>query len=388
MWLKAIFSQPSPHSPFSPYLKLNPERKETRVLVVEPGSRVDDIRCQLKIISLSAWPTVAYETISYVWGDIAKRGKIFLSGREIDIPASSEAVLRRMRFYGKERVLWLDAISICQADNKERSQQVALMHEIYSYATSNLVWLGCIEGISDAANVLEAVIEEVKTETQYFTDLRVTNVDLQKGPIDLDVPDGSRRRLLRMDFHQMLIVFDSPWFSRVWVVQEAALARRNMCYCGETEIPLLDILRVACWIDINHRFLPPSVAYHPNIARAHTIWHYTDHIYGPYATRNDWVGRPNRDNVLNWRATIPPLFHRLKSFETTEPRDHVYALVGLYRKVSGRVDLPDFMVPDYDRPLSQVLQQLTAFLIKDTSSLACLDSLSHHRSDIDVASWV
>jgi hypothetical protein len=47
--------------------------------------------------------------------------------------------------------------------------------------------------------------------------------------------------------------------SRTWVVQEAVLAPYNESFCGEHELSLRIIMRVAVWLWYKSAFIPPAL---------------------------------------------------------------------------------------------------------------------------------
>src|ERR1700761_2884437 len=91
----------------SPYKKLNKKRKEIRLLLVKAGSHQHPLECELQQGFLAADPKPIYETISYVWGDAKRRTHVIVDGAWMDVPASAEAALRRMRLPDADRVLWI-----------------------------------------------------------------------------------------------------------------------------------------------------------------------------------------------------------------------------------------------------------------------------------------
>ena len=79
------------------------------------------------------------------------------------VTANAEAVLRRMRLPDQLRVLWIDSICINQEDKQERSQQVALMHEIYGHGMRNLIWLGDDDGATKRALLsIDSLLDEME----------------------------------------------------------------------------------------------------------------------------------------------------------------------------------------------------------------------------------
>lgn len=148
------------------------ENSGIRLLTVLPGGSEDLIDCTLQTYVLNDSPS--YETVSYVWGDKDDRTAITVSGREISVPVSAAAVLRRLRHEYTERTLWIDALCINQADLGERSHQVAMMTKVYRTATANLIQLDDTDQdtASRASQSIQALSREIGEETNGRKDLR------------------------------------------------------------------------------------------------------------------------------------------------------------------------------------------------------------------------
>jgi hypothetical protein len=61
---------------------------------------------------------------------------------KLPIIPNLEAALRQLRDPQEDRVFWIDAICINQEYDKEKSQQVPMMAQIYSQAANVRIWLG------------------------------------------------------------------------------------------------------------------------------------------------------------------------------------------------------------------------------------------------------
>ncbi|KIN03451.1 hypothetical protein OIDMADRAFT_117045, partial [Oidiodendron maius Zn] len=163
-----------------------PTADSIRLLRLAPGSNDDHITCELEIFSLNKAPT--YEALSYVWGNPQPAASILNRGLAQTVTPNLEKALRRLRQPDRERVIWADAICINQEDIHERECQVLLMQAIYNQASKVLVWLGDDEfGQAEKA-------------------LRVINL--------ASVEKWASLRWL----------FERPWFSRTWIIQEVAFA--------------------------------------------------------------------------------------------------------------------------------------------------------------------
>ncbi len=68
------------------------KENEIRVLDILPENFADPIQARTRVVSVN--DCVAYETLSYVWGDERELTKITVSTEEIVITKTLEAVLR------------------------------------------------------------------------------------------------------------------------------------------------------------------------------------------------------------------------------------------------------------------------------------------------------
>ncbi|KAK4958131.1 hypothetical protein LTR10_004556 [Elasticomyces elasticus] len=211
-----------------PYQKLDVGRKEIRLLVVKKAEfRSDDIYCELRRAFLEDRPVPSYYTVSYVWGNITKRTAIYLHGKRVDIGASAEQVLRRFRCSGQNTLLWIDAVCINQRDIAERSQQVAIMGDIYSNAAHNIVWLGDDSDGSFARALvpLQAVLEDARLATSEYSDLQERLYDTQSRTILFSYDSSTSLDSNKLeDIHG---IYDKAWFTRLWNCPQPQLSSPN-----------------------------------------------------------------------------------------------------------------------------------------------------------------
>ena len=113
-----------------------------RLLQLQPSNNSGDTLVgQLSEVHLADKPE--FEALSYAWGqDESEPSFLTLDNSSFSISENLAAALHVFRLTDKPRNLWIDAISINQKDNNERSSQVAQMAAIYKTATMVLVWLG------------------------------------------------------------------------------------------------------------------------------------------------------------------------------------------------------------------------------------------------------
>jgi hypothetical protein len=190
---------------YSIYLEL-PDDDSTRFLRLHPSDTLDGpVHCSLETVRLNDPSARHFEAISYTWadsnGDTSLCEKIYIGPEYHVLPVTKSclAALRQFRT-STDRLLWIDAVCINQADVRERGHQVSLMHSIYTSASCVLVYLG------DCGKEIEYAMALLKSPNISFS------VEIYNGLVRL------------------------PYFSRVWVVQEVKLAREATISCGTTTI--------------------------------------------------------------------------------------------------------------------------------------------------------
>lgn len=112
-----------------------------RLLRLFPGSRVEDICCEIVHVDLNHHP--AYDATSYTWGDPFLCKRVFCCTSEVLVVTKNcEAALRDLRLLRQERLLWIDAMCIDQTNIHERNHQVKIMQRIYAQAKRVMIHLG------------------------------------------------------------------------------------------------------------------------------------------------------------------------------------------------------------------------------------------------------
>ena len=200
-------------------------RSTIRILVLlGNGSAEAEIECELRTIDFTKGKPLkfAYEALSWSWGTAKPTGQIIIRKGDKNTRRLSRSVtpdlalaLRALRFQRRDRYLWIDQICIDQDDPLEKNHQVEIMSEIYGRASRVCIWLGKSDPSSRMA--LDFIKNEV-LQLQNFDQLCESKQASEKWKALLDL-------------------MQRPWFSRRWVVQEIALARRAIVYCGADKIP-------------------------------------------------------------------------------------------------------------------------------------------------------
>jgi hypothetical protein len=177
------------HSP------LSPRGDSIRLLRLQPDTdKSADIHCELFEYPLQDHPqSHLYEAISYVWGESHKDLHIFVDNCSFDVTDNLHAALLEFRNHTLERIIWVDAICIDQAAQREKEHQIVIMAKIYGQANRVIVWLGLAATNSDQA--LDA-IRIAGSETPLCS------------------PDNDAIKM------PVLTLLQRQWFRRIWVREQ------------------------------------------------------------------------------------------------------------------------------------------------------------------------
>jgi hypothetical protein len=229
-------SQPSIYEPLDP--------GQIRLVDLLYGESKEPVAVQLSIIPFNE--EVKYEALSYSVGKPEKTAILNLRHydrkKQLLVTARLESILRYLRYPDKDRRLWVDAISINQEDLEERSREVRRLGKIFAKAQNVCIWLG---DSADDSNLAMDFIPEV----------------LDFGAFDKLIRDNSKK----LHWLALAKLMAREWFTRRWVVQEMALARKATVHCGSRIISWPDMAAAAAlfgtdWEEIVHR-LPPLEAF-------------------------------------------------------------------------------------------------------------------------------
>lgn len=296
------------------YAKLD-HNQEIRVLRLDPSCQGDLVHADLVSRRLDD-DEPSYEAVSYTWadedGETTRCRSIFV-GVYWDIypvTRNCEGALLSIREEEKVRSVWVDSICINQDDMDERSAQVNLMPRIYSRAAKVLLYLGePTPDIKDAFQGLDRqhYVGIFGSTNHHPLECQCAQCTTEAGALDT--------------------LFDRPYFKRLWVVQELVLAQTVVVYCGarSTEWPLRSM--------IGDKYPGKSV--------------------GPSWTRF----RDTRDSIR--RSDILSLLVDTTACLCADPRDKVFALLGLIRFWEQEP-----ILPDYTLTIKEVYIGIAAFLVQ------------------------
>ena len=316
---------------------------------------------------------------------------------------------RRVRPGLDPQLFWIDAICINQEDIQECNEQVKGMRGLYEAATSVRIWLGDKLVAPDGS---ELQLPEMRTSRADKVLGRVRLAELGHMPVVLaffvqalrnshlmdEIESGGSSEPpeigypLRKSPEYLILTafFKQPWFQRVWVVQEAVMARESNITVGDWEID---------W---------------EPFSKAVTILHASDQISQPYSLQVRIMGTLSEETMPGL-STIPALFicdirrlaRRTKYLlpllvnsrmrKATKPIDHIFALLGMAEEMvddalTNNISTlrTELLAIDYTKPVSQVFKEATWFIIISHKTLSPLTmaELTDNHATFNCPSWV
>lgn len=344
------------------YAPLNSLRNEIRILKIRPSLRLKDpIVCSLRVVSLEDVPRPKYAALSYCWGKGPADQPICCDGSTIWVTADLLDALRSLRKLANT-CLWIDQISINQADLEERSSQVPLMKRIYPGAVKTYLHLGCRNEFPKWTMFYVMC----RWVCMHIESLLLILADFLPLLSWLRLTQPVTRKYLKDDEYdsQQHVFAFRPCFARVWILQEISLSTEVEVICRNVTIR---------W-DTLSKIIDGGLDYVAGMRRP-------PENYGLFLAFNDLIEvvKAQEEN------TFMSLLHESSfpnAFRASNPRDHLYTLLNLSS------DAEDFPRPDYSIAVADVYQSFASALVAQGHGPNVLALASRGAKNQRNASWV
>lgn len=361
---------------------------QTRLIRLESGSGEEPLQCELltaDIISAKEFgnglgvhkyrTTVEYTALSYRWGDTPRFSHpLRCGGVVIGITANLACALYYLRSLNEPQYLWIDAISINQSDPAEKSEHVRHMLKIYKKAKSMVIWLGPHSPLTRQAFCL----------LRESFDWERCQKEIESSIHSLDC-----LRQLQVAYYALQELLRNSWFRRTWIRQEVFGTWNQTVRCGHYSEGWRRFK------DLNKHFrksgglqsLPDAEVPFESMERQSLRF-------------IKIIAKPSPSSFPLF-TQCGLFYYRLfldgTRFEVTDPRDRVYAYVGIASNLTSRepnlkgckCDRTLRFPIDYTKSISQVYQDVVKYLINRDKELGSLQVCeSRLNRDPDLPSWV
>ena len=313
-----------------PYPQIPCDQTSIRLVHLERARRNKDVVVHIVPILFAEAP--AYEAISYAWGEVNVTEPINVNGVSCQIPVNLLAFFRQRQSMLDQRPLWIDALCIDQTNPGDKKAQILHMAKIYNKCTQFTIWLG--EESDTSAIAVNAL-------------MRIGLMDHVDDFFELK----GRARNAILDFLRR------SWWTRVWIVQEVAMAANPgvaRIMCGRSQLPWLVMAKAAHHLQ--------------HIADFHTD---ADIDVNPLLeltlTLEQARHRHNDANILEG-PTLLDLLVQNRDRQASDPRDKVFALLGLLRNHEWQIQIQ----PDYRISWAELYRKVVVAEVQSTWSLNIL----------------
>ncbi|KAF4968194.1 hypothetical protein FSARC_4384 [Fusarium sarcochroum] len=317
------------------------ERPGFRLVQLQGGSRFP-LECRIFQAYLDDEESIIpYEALSYAWGEQNTPEEIIMNGKHMFVTTSLHDALCHLRRPNEDRILWVDALCIDQSNINERGHQVRHMGEIYGKADNVVIWLGLVDSdagvLMSAINKFKRIVPPEAFRTWPREDPRWREQWLQ---LELDEPDVPK------SISGLWSFMKKPWFTRVWILQEVANARKALVECnyGNIHAKTFAILPQLLGVEVDDQCQAVL-----------------DIMPGP-AKLSSWWSQERNLCTLLWR---------FRGCQATDPRDRVYALLGMASDMTDKT-----IQADYSKDEQSVVEDLWRYIFDEELSIYDSDKMT------------
>ena len=334
-------------------------------------------------VSMDDLADFPYIAMSYTWGSSTDQVPIRCgySNQSIMIPANlysaldclaREPTVDKKKPIGYDIWIWADAICIDQSDLDERSQQVQLMRQIYQSADCVLIWLGKQEEADRGLERLVSGLHENLVRATAGQDPKSVDVIALRDSGQIAPPASG-------DWIRLGDLYRQAWFSRKWVIQEVASAKKIGILKGSLVISTDAVFQLPRLLIDTDLVSVVKTAQLENIQlRTNPLdWKLNGLLQANFMSISRmmlWSKTPMRLLELLWR---------FRDSLATDAKDHMFALVG----ISSDGGHPAYRV-DYKREVTEIYCSLAWTTINQYSSLQILSLAGLQDGVANVPSWV
>lgn len=203
------------------------ETGQIRLLQLERRRADNQLQGELITYLLSDHPP--YEALSYLWG-VKNENKRFFIGHNkpvFEVWENLHTALHRIMALtdaGDCRTIWIDQICMNQEDEDEIKDQLKVMGKIYEEAHDVVAWLGDppagIDNVSACLQQFPTIAKKIELNVA------------QLGPSFIPTPKTGLPPSNDPVWEIIMDILHKDWYTRVWTLQEAVLAKRLVVYYG------------------------------------------------------------------------------------------------------------------------------------------------------------
>jgi hypothetical protein len=305
------------------------------LLRILPALDTEVLSVDLFDASLDDQPS--FEALSYSWNldsdrstlDDGKRAErpILCNGKILHITMNLYNAFIQFREMKTDLPpIWADQICINQEDGQEKVAQLAIMTQIYSTASTVVVWLGKLSPTKNwALDFMESLPNDATSLVK-----APTNPPPSPPPSKPNRTNSSYQAIAQISssilqdarWSATLTILQRQWFTRIWTLQEFLLAKQIRIQLGSREIPSSALIKAST--QISHFFTTDPASLYFGWSQTFGAWQSaTEH-------RADlFISRDRHQSDASVRYTAEEYLLRARARDATVPKDKVFAAAAI-----------------------------------------------------------
>jgi Heterokaryon incompatibility protein (HET) len=285
-------------------------------------------------------------------------------------------------------LLWADAICIDQDNDYEKSWQVAMMKRIYEKAVSVICWLGEGNEMTDKAMT---ALDRVGKEVMFWPDQDDVRQWVRK------VIEGNE---MPFPIVEVSCLLQRSWWERTWCLQELVSAKAYDFVCGSQSLnglvaeKALSAFRELRAAEIHHSSLGErsrtlsQLYFCDDLGRQATMFGTWYDFHTVKQKLEEFEGRIHSTLDVQSKKSSTSLVELLcrlavNSAKTSDPRDSVYALLGL---TSDARELG--IEPDYRKSCQSLFEDVASAILIKQKLIRILHACQFPKRQPNLPSWV
>ncbi|KAI9640589.1 hypothetical protein NHQ30_010888 [Ciborinia camelliae] len=323
-----------------------------RIIIVHPAALISEpLSCDLIHSTLFHYNESMidhYISLSYVWGDANDKRTIIVDEKRLAITANLDSALRHLRNPNHDIAIWADGICIKQSDDQERNGQVGLMGLIYQVARHAIIFLG------ETSSETDGIFEPLDLSTPASTDQRrggfLSNVRDSSGNEATHIrnEEDIESKIEKLIHHLPNI----PWFTRINFTN----------------------------LILNNASQNQALARSPGYKL----------LYDMQKIRKDFILSESTEPqaICDYLLRI---LHSRRGHGVLDPRDMLYAHMGLFKHEVGIAEVERLLEIDYRKSIADVYTDLALYLLNrkcDFGFLAHVEVMELEARRPELPSWV
>jgi hypothetical protein len=349
---------------------------------------------------------------------------ILLDGNIISVTFNLWAALKHFRYllyadedaemFPRESRLWVDAVCINQQDLTERSAQVRQMRLIYQRARCVNSWLGPEANNSSLAwqfvetygNVLkynDHIIKQSSNRTRarirHLMNRLLRRVQISESRQDAMaehwIITALKDLALRRSWNALAAVHRRSYWSRIWIVQELLSNQHTWVHCGQSAMPLATILGLGDRLmEYFKTGMTDLIDPRGETNEEKELFKMIEEVLDSLKPTTELIfDRESYQNLDYPGHHLHHLLCRYMNQLSSDPRDTVYALLGLSREYPQ-----ERLTIDYTLPTLEVFKATASYMIRGSRSLEILYQVAGgidcscaegaHLPSMELPSWI